>query len=129
MRVKALMLLGRVKRNRVRVLKQLTKSEFEGLYSRVIGRGGFGIWSVSTDFDLDIAENSGFHDVDLSHIVDDNIKNWQGRLEHEEEMKKNQEVDVKSGNLFALEDTVNLWSAIEPEIVRCHGCVKGRFSD
>jgi DNA modification methylase len=122
MRVKALMLLGKGEEEiEVRVpSRQLTKSEFED-YLLTSNRSG-GSWNyemLATDFDLDLLKIVGFDDVDLSHIVDDNIKTGKDDWNDEEEIKKIKKVNVKSGDYFSLGiHRLICGSALEPEIVK-----------
>jgi len=104
-RIKALILLGRGEENiEVRIpSRQLTKAEFKDYLLTSNRSGGSWNWEMlSTDFGLEDLKMSGFDDVDLSHIFDENLKNDDSDWDDEKELKKIKKTDIKTGDIFAL---------------------------
>ena len=104
-RIKALILLGRGEENiEVRIpSRQLTKAEFKDYLLTSNRSGGSWNWEMlSTDFGLEDLKMSGFDDVDLSHIFDENLKNDDSDWDDEKELKKIKKTDIKTGDMFAL---------------------------
>lgn len=104
-RIEALILLGRGEEEiDVRVpSRMLTEAEFKD-YLLTSNRSG-GSWNyemLSTDFDVETLKITGFDDLDLSKIFDDNVTLTDDEWNNQEEIKKIKKTSVKVGDMYQL---------------------------